>query len=145
MSNIRIPGNFIVLGTIYFLLGYLLFTVLSLGIGAISPSAREGGQLSLFYTLSSFSPLWFLSLLMFFPNSFIWIVLTIFPVTAPIQTMLRLGVSDIPFWQIMTSIGVLGLSIIMGLFLVIKIFRVYMLMYGKKPGFRDIIHSLKNA
>ena len=143
MSNIQIPGNFLVLGIIYFILGYLLFAVLSLGIGAISPTAREGGQLSLFYTLSSFSPLWFLSLLMFFPNSSIWIVLTIFPVTAPIQTMLRLGVSDIPSWQIMTSIGVLGISIIVGLFLVIKIFRVYMLMYGKKPGFRDIIHNLK--
>ena len=95
--------------------------------------------------LLGFAPLWFSSLLFAFPNSSIWVVLTIFPVTAPVQTMLRLGVSDIPLWQIMTSIGVLGLSIIAGLFLSIKIFRVYMLMYGKRPGFRDIIHSLKNA
>jgi len=145
MSNIHIPGNFLVFGIIYFILGYLLFAVLSIGIGAISSSATEGGQLSLFYTLTSFVPLWFLSLFIAFPNSPIWVVLTIFPVTAPIQTMLRLGVSDIPLWQIMTSIGVLGLSIIAGLFLSIKIFRVYMLMYGKRPGLKDIIHSLKNA
>ncbi len=145
MSNIQLPVNFLVLGIIYFILGYLLFAVLSIGIGAISSNAREGGQLSLFYTLSSFAPLWFLSLLIAFPNSPIWVVLTIFPVTAPVQTMLRLGVSDIPFWQIMTSIGVLGLSIIAGLFLAIKIFRIHMLMYGKRPGFAEIIHSLKNA
>jgi ABC-2 type transport system permease protein len=145
MSEIQIPANFLVLGIIYFILGYLLFAVLSIAIGAISPSAREGSQLSMFYILLGFVPLWFSALLFNFPNSSIWVVLTIFPVTAPVQTMLRLGVSDIPFWQIMTSIGVLGLSIIVGQFLSIKIFRAYMLMYGKRPSFRDIIHSLKNA
>lgn len=145
MSNIQIPVNFLVLGIIYFILGYLLFAVLSIGIGAISSNAREGSQLSLFYILLGFAPLWFSSLLFAFPNSSIWVVLMIFPVTAPVQTMLRLGVSDIPFWQIMTSIGVLGLSIIAGLFLAIKIFRMHMLMYGKRPGFAEIIHSLKNV
>jgi len=145
MSEIQIPVNFLILGIIYFILGYLLFAVLSIGIGAISSNAREGGQLSLFYTLTSFAPLWFSSLLFALPDSSIWVVLTIFPVTAPVQTMLRLGVSDIPLWQIMTSIGVLGLSIIVGLFLSIKIFRMHMLMYGKRPAFAEIIHSLKNA
>ena len=145
IRGIDIPANFIILGIVYFILGYLLFAVLSIGVGAISSNATEGGTLSLFYTMTTFIPLWFLALLMKFPNSPIWVVLTIFPVTAPVQTMLRLGVSDIPLWQIMTSIGVLGLSIIAGLFLSIKIFRMYMLMYGKRPGFRDIIHSLKNA
>ena len=145
MSNIQIPVDFFLLGIIYFILGYLLFAVLSIGIGAVSSNAMEGNQLSLFYILSSFAPLWFSSLLFTFPNSSIWVVLTIFPVTAPVQTMLRLGVSDIPLWQIMTSIGVLGLSIIVGLFLSIKIFRMHMLMHGKRPGFAEIIHSLKNA
>jgi ABC-2 type transport system permease protein len=145
MSEIQIPANFLVLGIIYFILGYLLFAVLSIGIGAISSSAREGEQLSLIYTMLGFVPLWFSSLYINFPNSPIWVVLTIFPVTAPIQTMLRLGMSDIPLWQIMTSIGVLGLSVAAGLFLAIKIFRMYMLMYGKRPGLAEIVHSLKNA
>ncbi len=145
LSGIQIPANFLALGIIYFILGYLLFAVLSIGIGALSSNAREGSQLSLFYTLGSFIPLWFSSLLLAFPNSAIWVVLSIFPVTAPVQTMLRLGVSDIPLWQITTSIGVLGLSIIVGLFLSIKIFRMNMLMHGKRPNFTEIIRSLKNA
>ncbi len=145
MSQIQIPGNFLVLGIVYFILGYLLFAVLSVGIGAIGSTAQEGGQLSLFYTLGCFVPLWFSALLIAFPNSPIWIVLTIFPVTAPVQAMLRLGVSDIPLWQIMASIGVLGISVIGGFFLVIKIFRMNMLMVGKRPGFAEIIYSLKNT
>ena len=145
LSRMQIPVNFLVLGIIYFILGYLLFAVLSIGVGAISSNATEGNQLAMFYLLLGFVPLWFSSLLINFPNSPIWIVLSIFPITAPIQTMLRLGVSEIPLWQLMASVGVLGLSVIVGLFLSIKIFRVYMLMYGKRPGFRDIINSLKNA
>jgi ABC-2 type transport system permease protein len=145
VSRIQIPVNFLVLGLIYFILGYLLFAVLSIGIGAISSSVKEGTNLSLFYTLGSFVPLWLSSLNMFFPNSFIWVVLTIFPVTAPVQTMLRLGTSDVPPWQIITSIGVLALSIVVGLFLSIKIFRMHMLMYGKRPGLAQIIQSLEDA
>ena len=68
-----------------------------------------------------------------------------FPITAPIQMMLRLGVSDIPVWQIVTSIGVLGLSIFVGLSFSVKIFRTFMLMYGKRPRLAEIRRSLKTA
>jgi ABC-2 type transport system permease protein len=145
MSRIQVPVNFLVLGMVYFVLGYLLFAVLSIGIGAISSSAREGTNLSLFYTLGSFVPLWLSSLNMFFPNSFIWVVLTIFPVTGPIMTMFRLGTSGVPLWQILTSVGVLALSIVVGLFLSIKIFRVHMLMAGKRPSIAQLAQSLKEA
>jgi ABC-2 type transport system permease protein len=145
MSRIQIPDNFLVLGIVYFILGYLLFAVLSIGIGAISTNATEGGQLSMLYTLGCFIPLWFAGIFINFPNSPIWVVLSIFPITAPIQNMLRIGVSDIPLWQLTASIGVLVVSIIVGLFLSIKVFRVYMLMYGKRPGLKEIIQSLKKA
>ncbi len=145
MSSIQLPANFLILGVVYFVLGYLLFAVLSIGIGAISPSAREGSQLSMFYVMLGFVPLWFSSLLMAFPNSSIWVFLSIFPITAPVQTMLRLGVSDIPAWQILTSIGVLVISIVGGLFLSIKVFRMHMLMHGKRPGIAEIRLNLKNA
>jgi len=145
ISTIQLPANFLVLGIVYFLLGYLLFATLSAGIGAISPNAREGQQLSLIYTMFVFVPLWSSSFLINFPNTPIWSVLTIFPVTAPVATMLRLGVSDIPAWELAASIAVLGLSIIGVLFLAIRVFRAYLLMYGKRPKLGEIIHSLKSG
>ncbi len=145
MSSIQLPVNFLILGIIYFILGYMLFAVLSIGIGAISSSAREGSQLSMFYVMFGFVPLWFSSLLMAFPNSSIWVFMSIFPITAPVQTMLRLGVSDIPAWQILTSIGVMVISITLGLILSIKIFRMHMLMHGKRPGIAELRLNLKNA
>jgi ABC-2 type transport system permease protein len=59
--------------------------------------------------------------------------------------MLRLGVSDIPAWQIVTSIGLLVLSIVAGLYFSAKIFRTYMLMYGKRPRLAEIVRGLKTG
>jgi len=145
ISTIQLPANFLVLAVVYFILGYLLFAVLSAGIGAISSNTREGQQLIAIFTLSLFIPLWFMSLLMLFPNNPIWVVLTILPITAPVEVMIRLGVSDIPAWQLAASIAVLVLSIIGILLLTIKVFRTYLLMYGKRPKLGEIIRSLRSG
>jgi len=144
-SGIQLPGNFIVLGLVYFILGYLFFVVVASGIGAISTNTQEGQQLLMTLTMPVFIPFWFGSLLFIFPNSPIWVVLTIFPITAPVTTMLRLGVSDVPVWQLAVSIVVLGLSIVGVLYIAIKIFRVYLLMYGKRPALGEVLRSLRNG
>jgi len=144
-STIQLPGNFIVLGLVYFVLGYLFFVMVSAGVGAISTNTHEGHQLVMTLTMPLFIPFWFSSLLFIFPNSPIWVVLTIFPVTAPVTTMLRLGVSDVPIWQLVVSIVVLGLSIVGVLFVAIRIFRIYLLMYGKRPSWGEIIHNLRSG
>jgi ABC-2 type transport system permease protein len=144
-STIQLPTNFIILGIVYFILGYLLFAALAAGTGAISPNAREGQQLSVIYTLFAFVPLWFSSLLFTFPNSPIWVVLTIFPITAPMTVMLRLGVSDIAAWELEVSIAVLIFSIILVMFVATKAFRIYLLMYGKRPNWGEIFQNLRSG
>ena len=144
-SDIQLPVNFLVFGVIYFILGYLLFAVISAGIGAIAPNAREGQQLATIFTLTAIVPLWFSSPLMFFPDSPIWIALTIFPLTAPVEVMLRLGVSGVPAWQLAVSIVVLALTIAGLLWLAIRVLRTYLLMYGKRPALGEIIRNLRNA
>jgi len=143
--TIQLPTNFLVLGIVYFILGYLLFAALSAGVGAISPSVREGQPLVLIYALLAFVPLWFASVLFIFPNSPIWTVLTIFPITAPIAVMVRLGVTGIAAWELATSLAVMVLSIIGALALSVKAFRVYLLMYGKRPAWGEIIRTLRSG
>jgi ABC-2 type transport system permease protein len=144
-STIQLPANFLVLGIVYFILGYLLYAVISTAIGAITASAREGQQLATIFVLLAVSPLWFSSLLMLFPNNPVWVALTIFPFTAPVVLMLRLGSTDVAAWQIAASIAVLLLFILGGLLLTIRLVRVYLLMYGKRPGFGEIIRNLKSS
>ena len=144
-GTIQLPANFLVLGIVYFVLGYLLFAALSAGVGAISSSAREGQPVAMIYALLVFVPLWFASLLFIFPDSPIWTVLTIFPITAPIEVMLRLGVAGIAAWELVTSLAVMVLAIIGALALSVKAFRVYLLMYGKRPAWGEIIRNLRSG
>jgi ABC-2 type transport system permease protein len=144
-STIQLPGNFILLGIVYFILGYALFASLSAGVGAISPSAREGQQLIPMFTLLLFVPLWFSSILFIFPDNPLWAVLSIFPITAPIAVMLRLGVTGVAAWELGVSIAVLALSVFLVMFLAIRAFRVYLLMYGRRPSWGEIIRSLRNG
>lgn len=144
-SGIQLPGNFIVLGLVYFILGYLFFVVVAAGIGAISTNNREGQQLVTVLTMPVFIPFWFGSLLFIYPENPIWVFLTVFPITAPVTAILRLGVSDVPAWQLALSLAVLLLCIIGGLLLAIRVFRTYLLMYGKKPSWGEIIRNLRNA
>lgn len=145
IGNLNVPPNFIALGTVYFILGYLLFAVLSIGVGAISPNAHDAQSLALIYTLFSFTPLWFSFLTINFPESPVVMFLMLFPVTAPVETILKLGVADIPLWQIIVNITVLIISITGILYISIKVFRVYLLKHGKRPGIQTIIRSVKNA
>jgi ABC-2 type transport system permease protein len=145
ISTIHVPANFWVLGIIYFILGYSLFAVLSATVAAVTSTVQEAQGLAGIYTVFNFAPFWFISLLMFFPNSPVWIVFSIFPFTAPVLVLLRLGLFGVPIWQLIVSIAVLVLCIIGGLLLAARLLRVYLLMYGKRPNLGQIIRNLKNG
>jgi ABC-2 type transport system permease protein len=145
LSTVNLPAHFLILAIVYFILGYLLFAVISASIGAITSSSREGQQLIAIFTLPAIAPLWFMSLLMIFPNSPVWVALTIFPLTSPVAVMIRLGTTGVPAWQLLVSIAVLCLCIIGVLALTIRVFRTYLLMYGKRPKIGEVFLSLRHA
>jgi ABC-2 type transport system permease protein len=143
ISSIRLPAGFFVLAVVYFILGYLFFAVISAAVAAISSSVQEAQGMSTVYTLFAVVPLWFLSLLLLAPNNPVWVAFSIFPFTAPVSVMLRLGLTTVPAWQLGASIAVLILSIIAGLLLAARLLRAYALMYGKRPGIGQIMRSLR--
>jgi len=107
ISTIHIPAGLLALAVVYFVLGYLLFAVLSVGVAAVSSSVREAQTLASIFTLWAIAPFWLLSLIMAFPNSPAWVVLSIFPFSAPVLVILRLGLIGVPGWQLAASIACL--------------------------------------
>ena len=93
--------------------------------------------------VQAIAPFWFVSLLMFFPDSPIWVVFSLVPFSAPVLVMLRLGITGVPTWQLVTSIAVLIVSILGGLWIAAKLLRIYLLMYGKRPRLREIVRALR--
>jgi ABC-2 type transport system permease protein len=58
---------------------------------------------------------------------------------------MRLGLTDIPAWELALSITLLIASIIGALVLAAKVFRTFLLMYGKRPRLGEIIRCLREA
>jgi ABC-2 type transport system permease protein len=145
IGSLQVPANFLILGVVYFILGYLLFAVLMAGVGAVSPTAREGQQMSTLFTLAGVSPLWFMPFILENPDHVISKILTIFPITAPVTVMVRLGLADVTAWELAVSIALLILAIIGALLLAAKIFRTFLLTYGQRPKLVEIVRILRNA
>jgi ABC-2 type transport system permease protein len=80
-----------------------------------------------------------------FPDSGLSQFFTIFTLTAPLTVIMRMGITDIPTWQLITSMALMILTIIGSIFLAGKIFRTFLLMYGKTPKLGEIIRMLRQA
>lgn len=145
IAQLVVPEGFVLYGIVYFILGYLLFAVFSIGLGAISANANEGSQLSMIYTMASFVPLWLTALIVNMPDSPIWVVFTIVPITAPVQVMMRLGLTGVPTWQILASIAAMLITITVGLSLAVRVFRLYMLAGGSRPKLAEIARGIRRG
>ncbi len=145
LSTLQIPTDFLILSLVYFILGYLLFAVVMAGAGSIGATARESQQLSMVFILPAVIPFWLVAFIMENPNNMIAQILTIFPFTAPITVMLRMGLTDIPIWQLAASMILMVATILGLLVLAAKIFRTFLLMHGKTPRLGEIVRYLRQA
>lgn len=146
LSGLKIPDNMLLLGIVYFILGYLLFAVIEAGMGAIGANAKESQQMVVALILPAILPFYiFLLFLRDNPDHVVGTVLTLIPVTAPMSVFVRLGLSEIPLWELLVSIGLMIAGIVGGIFLAAKAFRIFLLMYGKTPGPREIIRYLREG
>jgi ABC-2 type transport system permease protein len=62
-----------------------------------------------------------------------------------VEVVMRLGVTAIPAWQLVASMAVLILTIVGVLALTTRIFRVYLLMYGKRPSFGEVLRNIRSG
>lgn len=134
------------ISTLYVVLGYLLYGTLMAAAGALGTSMRESQQLAGLFSFASAVPLMFNSLIVTNPNGAITRVLSLFPLTAPTAMMLRLPLSSsMPWFDIALSLVILLLTIPLVLWAGAKVFRMGLLLYGKRPGVREIWRALRAA
>ena len=145
-SMIQISPTLLVYGITYFILGYLLYAVLMVGIGAIATNARESQQLSMLVIMPAILP-FYIMMIFLRDNSdhVINTILTMIPITAPMSVFSRFAFSEIPTWELVVSIILMIAAIIGALMLSARIFRTFALMYGKSPGIKEIINSFRRA
>ncbi len=138
LANMNLPLNDMPLMLVYFVIGYFLFAGMYGIVGALSNSMREGPQYAVIFTLPAALPFYFLTLFVSSPDGTLPVILSMFPITAPMAMGMRLVVSDVPAWQIALSLALLVLAAVGAMWVAGRLFRVNTLLAGKLPKLRDI-------
>jgi len=145
LSDLSISPGFMAVGVVYFVLGYLFFAALFAGIGSMGSTARESQGLSGILVMPAVVPLWLNYFIISDPDGVLARVLSFIPLTAPTAAMMRLSRDSISTLEIALSLLLLSAAVVFTLWAASKVFRAFLLMYGKSPGMREIVRALRVA
>lgn len=123
--------------------GYFLFAVLAAGLGIIAGDTQQAQQLAGILGVLGLAPLWFLGILFQQPDSPVGVFLSLFPLTSPSFLLLRMAVSEVPAWQLVAAVVLLVLSLLVSLWLVARVFRAAMLLYGSSLNPRQVWQAVR--
>lgn len=128
---------------IYFIGGFFLYSSIYASIGAAVDSETDSQQ----FLLPIILPLMLAVYVGFFtvindPHGTVATVFSMIPLTSPIVMLMRLPFG-VPMWQIILSVAILFATFFFVVWFASKIYRIGILMYGKKPTYKEIFRWLK--
>ena len=133
----------IILGFVfYFFCGYFLYSAMFAAVGsAVNDDPQDVQSLMMPVMMPIFFSFILLTKAINNPNSPEAVIGSILPFTAPVVMMSRIvfGVPDgVPLWQLILSMSLMIISIILFIWIASRIYRVGILMYGKKASFKEL-------
>ena len=135
-------GFVLVMFVVYFIGGYLLYSSLFAAIGASVDNEADTSQFMMPITIIVLFALYAGIYSAENPDGPLAFWCSMIPFTSPMVMMVRIPF-DVPMWQLGLSLGLLALTIVGTIWLSAKIYRVGILMYGKKPTVKEIIKWIK--
>ncbi|MFK0525571.1 ABC transporter permease [Paenibacillus illinoisensis] len=133
----------IVYGLIFYILGYFLYAVMFAAIGSMVSRTEELGQAVLPITMLSLVSFYIAIFSIATPNILLLKVASFIPFTSPTAILVRIGAGVAPTWEILVSLAILVVSIFIFGWLAAKIYRTGVLMYGKRPTFKELFKAMK--
>jgi len=124
---------------VFFILGYLMFSTIYVALGSLFDNERDAQQLGGILSLIALLPIYFISFMLEHPESSLSVILSYIPLITPLLMIARIGISTPPFWGILGMALYLVAWIVFLIWLSSRIFRLAVLMYGKRPTFQEIL------
>jgi len=128
---------------VYFLLGFLLYSALFAAVGACVNTSQEAQSLAFPVMMPLIAGVMMFPMIMQAPDSPVSVVLSLIPFFTPLLMFLRIAILTPPMWQIALSVVLTGLTIAGVLWMAARIYRVGILMYGKRPTFPEILRWVR--
>ncbi len=138
------PGA-VVLLLLFFLLGFFLYAAFFAAVGAVVNNSEDAQQASLPVMLMLVSTVAFIVPVILSPNNAVSRVVSWLPMSAPILMPLRLSLVPVPWPEITATLLGLALTCVAAIRFSARVFRVGLLMYGKRPSVREIIRWVRAA
>jgi ABC-2 type transport system permease protein len=139
----RVNPTIMIFFVVYFLLGYFLFATLYAMVGAIVSAEEDAQQMQMPITMLMVLPMVFSSMVLRSPNGTFATLLSLFPFFTPVTMFMRICLSQPPMWQIALSIVLMLVAIVGAVYISGKIYRIGVLMYGKRPTLPELGRWLK--
>jgi len=131
---------------IYYVLGFVLFSSIMVGIGSICNTIKETQSLMTPVMLLCVVPVIAWQNIIQNPDGILAKVLSFLPLTTPMVMILRLGADpDTGIVEIFSSMLLLAAAVLATVWLAAKIFRVGVLMYGKRPSLSEVFRWLRQS
>jgi ABC-2 type transport system permease protein len=141
----HLPPFFVIYFFLFFLLGYFMYATLYALIGSMVTTAQEGGQMAMPVIFLLMAGLYLAFAVIRAPNSSFAFWVSMVPFFSPITMMVRIVSQTPPFWQIALSL-VLGIvTVLFLLWLAARIYRVGMLMYGKRATIPEVMRWVRQT
>ncbi|HEY4382803.1 MAG TPA: ABC transporter permease [Acidobacteriaceae bacterium] len=128
---------------VYFILGYLFYASIAAALGAMTNSEQELQQLNMFLVLPLLFCFFMLGTLISAPNSTLSRVLALVPPFTPLMMYFRVSLGQPRAWEVILSIVLTSASIVGIVWVTSRIYRIGVLMYGKRPSLPEILRWLK--
>lgn len=146
LTSLRLPPvSLLVYFVLFFLGGYLLYASLFAAIGSAVESESDAQSLQAPIMIPVILPALFLPFIADNPDAPASVVLSIFPLFSPVLMPVRAAATSVPFWQMAASLVLLAIAFVGTIWLASRIYRVGILMYGKKASLRDLARWVRTA
>ena len=140
-----VPVIFYLYFVLFFLLGYFLYSTLYALVGSIVTTPQEGGQLAMPIVLVLVVGFYFFLPVSRSPESSFAFWLSMFPLFAPVSMMVRIVTQTPPLWQILLSLVIGYTTVGFCLWVAARIYRIGMLMTGKKATVPELWRWFRQA
>jgi ABC-2 type transport system permease protein len=128
---------------IFYILGYFVFATMYAGVGAVSNSDQELQQLSMPIIFMLIIPILLIGMMVKNPDGPVITALSYIPFFSPIVMFTRINLAAPPMLNIIFSILIIIAAIFILIWIVSKIYRVGILMYGKRPTLPEMIKWIR--
>ena len=145
ISGVAVPWDLILWSVVYFVTGYLMYSGVFAAAGALVTSEQDVQQVLILALMPIILPILVLPAAMQTPDAPWVVAMSLFPFFSPILMPMRIAASNVPMWQSALAVVLLLAATPALAWAAGRIYRVGILMKGKRPNLPELVRWLRHG